>query len=632
MSLPTKPNEPVALLQHKVSCMLRLASLILLMGASLFLGCSSEGQNCQQGSDCPAGTYCRSNGTCQAGCQLSIECPTGQLCSANQCVTAQKDEDKDGFPFPLDCNDQDPLVVPGAREICGNNKDDNCNGQTDEEGCVQVECTPGQSRDCYEGKETTLTFPGTRCKKGKQICTSEGVWGDCQGQVLPAPEDCDGEDNDCNGKVDDGTDGQGLTRTCYSGPAQTRGLGTCKEGTQRCESAKWSECTGDVVPKAESCDGTDSDCDGQIDNAEGVGESCDTGQPGACSQGTRGCDAQQKKVVCLPDTSALDEVCGNNKDDNCDGNIDDGCPLIPTKITEVRSFPHYVALSAKYAAVSLKTTKKLAIFDRTKQPPVLLREATLSEAPYGVQIDGDIAYVVSDTSLYKVDLQDAKVETFVTFASGSHAGDLVVQSGRAFTRRAEANNTTLSFCLTDLTTKQTDCAALKDQVQHVGAGVAIVGAQGLVLSNRGVHVFEQPTLKEDTSLFVPLPGAGDHMAYDTKTKQLVVTSAAARKVYVIDLSLKGIVATLEVYGDQSLLRTPGHVATFEGKAFVGQRNDKALTLFDLGTRKLVQKLDICTAPEGITLAPADAQTPQKGGLLWVACAGENTLRFFRTGP
>ena len=36
------------------------------------------------------------------------------------------DADADGWPDPTDCEDADPLVHPGASEICGNNVDDNC--------------------------------------------------------------------------------------------------------------------------------------------------------------------------------------------------------------------------------------------------------------------------------------------------------------------------------------------------------------------------------------------------------------------------------------------------------------------------------------------------------------------------
>ena len=49
------------------------------------------------------------------------------------------DADRDGYGvgpvcWGLDCNDADPDVNPGVWERCGNNVDDNCDGQIDE-GC-----------------------------------------------------------------------------------------------------------------------------------------------------------------------------------------------------------------------------------------------------------------------------------------------------------------------------------------------------------------------------------------------------------------------------------------------------------------------------------------------------------------
>ncbi|MDD4286859.1 MAG: S8 family serine peptidase [Candidatus Peribacteraceae bacterium] len=50
-------------------------------------------------------------------------------------VARAKDFDSDGSPIPLDCNDRDASISPLKNEVCGNGKDDNCNGTADE-GCL----------------------------------------------------------------------------------------------------------------------------------------------------------------------------------------------------------------------------------------------------------------------------------------------------------------------------------------------------------------------------------------------------------------------------------------------------------------------------------------------------------------
>jgi len=49
-------------------------------------------------------------------------------------------------------------------------------------------CTPGDSQPCYAGP------PGTQdvglCAAGEQVCTPQGEWGPCVGEVLPAAESC----------------------------------------------------------------------------------------------------------------------------------------------------------------------------------------------------------------------------------------------------------------------------------------------------------------------------------------------------------------------------------------------------------------------------------------------------------
>jgi hypothetical protein len=59
-------------------------------------------------------------------------------------------------------------------------------------------------------------------------------------------------------------------RECYSGPAESAGVGACARGAQACESggefSAWGPCIGSVAPVAEACgNAVDDDCDGTAD-------------------------------------------------------------------------------------------------------------------------------------------------------------------------------------------------------------------------------------------------------------------------------------------------------------------------------------------------------------------------------
>jgi hypothetical protein len=228
-------------------------------------------------------------------------------------------------------------------------------------------CQPGETQACYDGDPATQNVG--ECKGGAKACAS-GQWSEtCEGQVLPAgAEACDGKDEDCNGQVDDaiaqitcgmgacqvsvdgcvdgavptctplppaaaeacdGTDdncdGQvdegctcvdGSTQACYTAGAQTKGVGECKDGTQTCAGGQWGACEGEVLPADEACDGKDNDCDGAAD--ENMGEiSCGAG---ACLKTVAAC-VNGAPQQCQPGTPTM-EVC-NGVDDDCDLLIDD---------------------------------------------------------------------------------------------------------------------------------------------------------------------------------------------------------------------------------------------------------------------------------------------------------------------
>ncbi|MBI4705824.1 MAG: hypothetical protein HY744_32425 [Deltaproteobacteria bacterium] len=66
-------------------------------------------------------------------------------------------------------------------------------------GNVPVSCTPGESEPCYTGPEGTEGVGN--CKGGKHACQDDGKsWGKCEGEILPAQEDCKQHgDENCDG-------------------------------------------------------------------------------------------------------------------------------------------------------------------------------------------------------------------------------------------------------------------------------------------------------------------------------------------------------------------------------------------------------------------------------------------------
>jgi len=123
-------------------------------------------------------------------------------------------------------------------------------------------CQPGTVMPCYGGAPGTLGV-GV-CHAGGQFCAPDGQWGPCLGEVTPSAEVCNGLDDDCNAKSDDGFG----VLVC--------GIGACENSVSACQGGKPGICTP-LSPLPETCDGIDNDCDGIADNG------CTTG----CSDGTR---------------------------------------------------------------------------------------------------------------------------------------------------------------------------------------------------------------------------------------------------------------------------------------------------------------------------------------------------------
>jgi hypothetical protein len=236
-----------------------------------------------------------------------------------------------------DCKDNDAAIFPGAQEIC-NDIDDDCNDLIDD-GLVFTTYYADADGDSFGD----INNPLDACVIPAGYVTNSADCNDNNAnQNTASTEICNGEDDDCDGIIDNGLifldyyadlDSDGFGAGTATNSCVDLGAGYVTNNTD-CNDNNANQNTAST----EICNGEDDDCDGTIDNGitfldyyadtdgDGFGagdviSSCSDLGAGYVSNNTD-CDDSNSNI-----NSSATETC-NTIDDNCDGQIDEGVQTV----------------------------------------------------------------------------------------------------------------------------------------------------------------------------------------------------------------------------------------------------------------------------------------------------------------
>ena len=240
----------------------------------------------------------------------------------------------------LDCDDTNANIKPGVVEIC-DGVDNNCDGNINE-GLATSTYFRDADGDGYGDASSTMDW----CALPEGYVSRNQDCDDSNASTSPEVEEIcdDGIDNNCNGEVDENceeptattttyyldSDGDGYGNPTYSISSTTQSLGYVEDNTD-CNDGYAS-----INPGAtEVCgDGIDNDCSGGDEvciqtyylDADGDGYGnpiysvSSTTQPVGYVADNTDCDDSRVSV-----NPGANEVCGDDIDNNCNGEVDENC-------------------------------------------------------------------------------------------------------------------------------------------------------------------------------------------------------------------------------------------------------------------------------------------------------------------